>query len=247
VDSARRNIIKAVAAFDPLSLRYLLPEGGPSLVSATIRPNGHPVVTLSDGNALSYDAALRTWIRLSASTWWAKSSSLWETRARSRTLATTRGVVRHLEGTVNDLVVSGAIDGADAMDTDVEGDPVPRPDMGAGIGEGKPDWGATLALGHLEARLSSAVSLDSPAEYRQSLGQVRSAASPLPANVCQRVYSTPSRSPRKASAPRAKSGCVRCSACPRPTDTAQVRELLGPVYLCVKSPKHVWNAVERFA
>lgn len=163
-----RNVLKSVAAFDSLSLRSLLvspeDEDSLSIVSATVRPNGHPVLALTDGNTLTFNAALRAWTRLSATPWWARSSDLWETRARGKTLAATRGVVRHLEGTINDLVVSGRLPSPDDEDAmDVEGEPAPR------IGEGKADFAAATALGHAEARMASAISLASPVEYRQFL------------------------------------------------------------------------------
>ncbi|KAL5498482.1 HIR1 [Sanghuangporus vaninii] len=127
------------------------PNGvSPTVVSASIRPNGSPLVYLSTGYALTYDSALLSWIRVGDS-WWASGSSVWKGRQRTSANATPggtgNGVVASIEARIAELVGSPV---------DAE---KPRPIW----------WGAAMTLGHLESRMHAARVLGSAPEYRQAL------------------------------------------------------------------------------
>jgi len=132
--------------FPPVSLQTLF-NSSPNctIVSATVRPNGAPIVQCSTGVAHSYVASLSSWIKLSER-WWAEGSDAWQGRQRSSSNAAARGIVAFVEGA---LPTSGEESGADTQ----------RPTW----------WSAAMTLGHLETKLHAALVLDSPQEYKQVL------------------------------------------------------------------------------
>lgn len=158
-----RNTKTSSAAHPPTSLLPLLspsppspdhPNGvSPAVLSASVRPNGAPLVHLSTGHALSYDSSLMTWVRVGES-WWASGSSAWKGRQRTSASVTPggtgNGVVASVEARIAEHI------SADELATDAE---KPRPTW----------WGAAMTLGHLESRMHAARVLGSAPEYRQAL------------------------------------------------------------------------------
>ncbi|PCH44723.1 WD40 repeat-like protein [Wolfiporia cocos MD-104 SS10] len=142
------NVKRQSAAFPPTSVLPILGSSpNTTIVSATVRANGAPVLQLSTGVAHSWDVALSAWVKLTES-WWAEGSDVWQGRQRSNSQTATRGVVGVLESTISERM-SGDEPRADK----------PRPTW----------WNTALTLGHLEARLHAAKALDSPQEYKQAL------------------------------------------------------------------------------
>ena len=160
------NVVRGRAQFDPLSIVDLiagavdLPEDAspPTIASARVRPNGAPVISLTDGRVYSFDPALRSWVQLS-SPWWARGSEIWESRRGSAA----RGVVKFLESSVNEVVVSAG--GVDAMDVDGAQPATPDGEVQPPVGVAS-DWPLAMTLGHLETRMAAALALDSPVEYK---------------------------------------------------------------------------------
>ncbi|KAI0777359.1 WD40 repeat-like protein [Trametes elegans] len=142
------DVRKQAAKFPPTSISPIL-AGSPNLniVSIAVRPNGAPVVQLSDGVAQSYDPALLTWTKLSEP-WWAEGSDAWQGRQRTNMQTTARGPVALVEGAVSERM---GVDSSRAEKV--------RPAW----------WSAALTLGHLESKLHAAKALDSPQEYKQAL------------------------------------------------------------------------------
>lgn len=146
---ATRNTKKYLATFPPASLAPLLASPNASLLAASVRPNGVPILHLSTGAAFSYDPGLATFTRL-ADRWFAKGSDVWPVRTRNSS-ANQLGPVAAVESQLNSL--------DDAASSIGEDDLVPKPKW----------WGAALTLGHLEGRLAAARALESGAEYKQTM------------------------------------------------------------------------------
>src|ERR1700722_4762815 len=92
-----RNVKKQSANFPPASVLPLLSSSPNCFVeSATVRPNGAPIVHISNGVAYSYDSLLLSWVKLSER-WWAEGSDAWQPlRQRNAALSASslaRGVV----------------------------------------------------------------------------------------------------------------------------------------------------------
>ncbi|GAA5999728.1 hypothetical protein JCM10207_005881 [Rhodosporidiobolus poonsookiae] len=108
--------------FPPQSLAPLLASCAtrahphPQITTSALLPSGVPLVALSTGATFSYDADLCAWTRL-CETWWAASSEAWDgRRGRGRVddkAAAGRGVVRKVEGAVNEVVVNRLANGED--------------------------------------------------------------------------------------------------------------------------------------
>ena len=141
------DVKKQAAKFPPTSISPIL-GSSPNLtvITATVRPNGAPVIQLSDGVAHSYDSNLCVWTKLSEP-WWSEGSDAWQGRQRSTNLAM-RGPLTVLEGAISERM---SVDDGRAEKV--------RPTW----------WNAALTLGHLESKLHAAKALDSPAEYKQAL------------------------------------------------------------------------------
>ncbi|KAL7283998.1 hypothetical protein ACG7TL_001271 [Trametes sanguinea] len=141
------DVRKQAAKFTPASISSLLaPSPNLTVASVAVRPNGAPVVQLSDGVTYSYDACLLAWTKLSEP-WWAEGSDAWQGRQRTNQSAT-RGPVAIIEGAITERM---GVDSSRAEKV--------RPAW----------WNAALTLGHLESKLHAAKSLDSPQEYKQAL------------------------------------------------------------------------------
>lgn len=147
-DGGFRDVRKQAAKFSPASINPIL-AASPNLTiaSTSIRPNGAPVIQLSDGVTHSYDPALLTWTKLSEP-WWAEGSDAWQGRQRTNNQSAARGPVTIIEGAISERM---AVDSARAEKV--------RPAW----------WSAALTLGHLESKLHAAKALDSPQEYKQAL------------------------------------------------------------------------------
>ncbi|KAI9062219.1 WD40 repeat-like protein [Trametes sanguinea] len=141
------DVRKQAAKFTPASISSLLaPSPNLTVASVAVRPNGAPVVQLSDGVTYSYDACLLAWTKLSEP-WWAEGSDAWQGRQRTNQ-ATGRGPVAIIEGAITERM---GVDSSRAEKV--------RPAW----------WNAALTLGHLESKLHAAKALDSPQEYKQAL------------------------------------------------------------------------------
>lgn len=152
-----RNVKLQKAHIPSTFIRPLLSPSKPSLLSATVRPNGSPALLMSDGVAYSYDVTLSAWVILSE-TRWGQGSQVWEGKQRAsanRASATSKGIMASIESAINDL--------------DLRNQP-PAP----GILPDEPDkapswWNEALTLGHLESRILGSKILDSPGEYKTNL------------------------------------------------------------------------------
>jgi len=138
------NTKTQLSHFPPISLLTLL-NSSPNctILSATVRPNGAPIIHCSTGVAHSYESSLSTWIKLSER-WWAEGSDAWQGRQRS-SINAARGIV----ATIENAITTSEDSGADKQ----------RPTW----------WSAAMTLGHLETKLHAARVLDSPQEYKQVL------------------------------------------------------------------------------
>ncbi|RDX54814.1 WD40 repeat-like protein [Lentinus brumalis] len=143
------DVKKQAAKFPPTSVAAIL-GSSPNLtiISASVRPNGAPVIQLSDGVAHSYDSSLCVWTKLSEP-WWAEGSDAWQGRQRSNSQLT--------RGAQPLAVLESAISERMAVD-DGRAEKV-RPTW----------WSAALTLGHLESKLHATRALESPQEYKQAL------------------------------------------------------------------------------
>ncbi|KAL7009531.1 HIR complex subunit [Cystobasidiomycetes sp. EMM_F5] len=190
----------------------------PVIAAAKVRPNGWPVISLTNGQTLTFDAELDSWTQIS-SIWWAKGSDCWESagRVRGSTLNAGRGAVKLLEAETNDWLqaqsgkkAASVINQANSHPTTshdtVDVDVVAASETEVIQGEEKTqlgdddDWKTALTLGHLEARMHAAIVLDSLMEYKSFLGQYAKKLA------------------EEAFRGKAEELC---------------KELLGPVYLCV--------------
>ncbi|KAH9887241.1 WD40 repeat-like protein [Cubamyces lactineus] len=141
------DVKNQAAKFSPTSINPILaPSPNLTILSAVVRPNGAPVIQLSDGVAHTFDPALLTWTKLSEP-WWAEGSDAWQGRQRTNQ-ASARGPVAIIEGAISERM---AVDSSRAEKV--------RPAW----------WNAALTLGHLESKLHAAKALDSPQEYKQAL------------------------------------------------------------------------------
>lgn len=141
---------QASSQFPPLSLAPIissLPPDSNTLISAKIRSNGAPILHFSNGTAYSYDAELRTFVKLSDK-WWAEGSDAWPGRQRGSATASTDKAVGAIENTIIEVT----------RDVDLDASKK-RPSW----------WSAAMTLGHLESRMHAARVLESPLEYKQSL------------------------------------------------------------------------------
>ena len=126
---------------------------------ASIRSNGAPIVQLDNGVALSYDASLLTWVKLSTG-WWAIGSTAWKSRQRASSSAyshpsssdnPSRGVIAGIEARIADYVNTSGVYKGEA-------------------GKIRPAWWVpAMTLGHLEARMHASKILESASEYKQAM------------------------------------------------------------------------------
>jgi len=105
--------------------------------------------------------------------WWSKSDA-WEGRRgrnANASSAIARGIIRGIEGAVNDIVVDEQSKGGPGEeDAEMSGgsSSTIQGEVEIPQGSGK-DFSIALTLSHLETRLRAAVALDSPSEYKTSL------------------------------------------------------------------------------
>ncbi|KAM0751676.1 WD40 repeat-like protein [Meredithblackwellia eburnea MCA 4105] len=166
------------SVFPPLSISPLLTSSAtrtdpsPEITTAALQPNGVPVIALSSGSTLSYDADLAAWTRL-CDPWWSKGSDLWENR-RGKGNAGGRGIVRGIESAVNDIVIesnnNASTNGDAPMETEGENSEqtVPEGDAQEEVGT-KEMFRAAVGLAHLETRMKAAIALKSDSEYKTFL------------------------------------------------------------------------------
>ena len=160
----------------PLNISSLLSSSSsskhpnPPITYSSLLPNETPLIALSSGSTFPYDSDLFSWTRV-CEPWWSKSDA-WEGR-RGRNAnalsAVERGIIRGIEGAVNNIIVDEKSQG-----------PEEYAEMSSGSSltlQGEPstpqgtvkEFSIALTLAHLETRLKLAVSLDSPSEYKTSL------------------------------------------------------------------------------
>lgn len=146
ISCVARNIKKQCSNFPPISILTLYGIWpNISLVSASIRENGVPIINCSNGVIYSYDSALTSWVKL-ADRWCAEGSDVWQGRQRGNSTAASRGIMTSIESSIAGTPDEGSAE-------------KPRPKW----------WSTAVTLGHLETRLHSTKLLDSPQEYRQAL------------------------------------------------------------------------------
>ncbi|KAF8841980.1 histone transcription regulator 1 [Paxillus ammoniavirescens] len=133
------NVKSQSAYFTPVSVDSLISTPNCTILSATIRPNGAPIIQCSSGVTYSYDPQLCSWTKLSER-WWAEGSDVWQGRHRSN-----REVVASIEGAISATAGTG--------------EHRERPEW----------WNTALTLGHLESKMHASKALDSPTEYKQAL------------------------------------------------------------------------------
>jgi protein HIRA/HIR1 len=136
------------AAFAPIDLAHVV-EKDIRIHSATIRPNGTPLIQLTNGEAYAYNVETQVFESV-CSLWHAEHSSYW-TRTRASS-SNPKNIVAYLETNLNTL----------------------RPDIVAAAeaagAKAKPRWfDDAIPLGHLEARLQACALLNSPNEYKMFL------------------------------------------------------------------------------
>ncbi|GAA5824078.1 hypothetical protein JCM10212_000976 [Sporobolomyces blumeae] len=209
------SIPRPRSIYPPLSISSLVASSSspkhptPSITSSSLLPNGTPVIALSSGSTFSYDSDLASWTRV-CEPWWAGSDA-WEGRRGRNANASSvvaRGIVRNIEGAVNDIVVdqkeketAAAVNGgtADVDDTDTATKPAGEPSTPQGTLK---EFSIALVLSHLETRIKAAAALDSPSEYRSSLLQytrelakegLRSKAEELIKELLGPIYHKPGR------------------------------------------------------
>ncbi|KAF8067726.1 histone transcription regulator 1 [Lyophyllum atratum] len=140
------NIKKQSSYFPPITISSLLSSLNHTISSASVRPNGAPVINGSNGVVYSYDPTLLAWVKLSER-WWAEGSDVWQGRQRnSNNQAANRGILSSVEGSINGT-----------------------PDESLPDKQRPTWWNTALTLGHLETRLNATRLLDSPQEYKQAL------------------------------------------------------------------------------
>ncbi|KAL4246407.1 Protein HIR [Abortiporus biennis] len=141
------DVKKQEAFFSPVPVAPILGTSpNCTVISATIRPNGSPLIQLSNGIAHSYNHSLLAWTKVSES-WWATGSDSWPGRQRSNSQGS-RALLNSIECSISEQHAP----------TPAE-DEKPRPTW----------WSAAMTLGHLETKLHAAKVLDSPAEYKFTL------------------------------------------------------------------------------
>lgn len=143
-----RNIKKQCSFFQPVSIRPLLGSSpNHTVTSATVRPNGSPIINCSTGVVYSYDASLLTWVKVTER-WWLEGSDVWQGRQRTaNNQVSSRGVM---------AIIESSIGGGAPEDSGAE---KRRPEW----------WNIAMTLGHLETKLHAIKLLDSPQEYKQVL------------------------------------------------------------------------------
>jgi len=136
------------AAFAPTDMTHLL-DTDISIHSTSIRPNGTPLIQLTNGEAYAYNVESQVFESV-CSLWHAEHSSYW-TRTRASS-SNPKNIVAYLETALNTL----------------------RPDIVAAAetagAKVKPRWfDDAIPLGHLETRLQACALLNSPNEYKTFL------------------------------------------------------------------------------
>ncbi|KAG6379734.1 histone transcription regulator 1 [Boletus reticuloceps] len=133
------NVKSQSVYFPPTTVDSLLSRPNCTILSATIRPNGAPVIQCSTGVTYSFDPQLCSWIKLSER-WWAEGSDVWQSRQRVN-----KDIVASIEGAIS--AIAGTTEHRE------------RPEW----------WSTALTLGHLESKIHAAKVLESPSEYKQAL------------------------------------------------------------------------------
>ncbi|KZT35016.1 WD40 repeat-like protein [Sistotremastrum suecicum HHB10207 ss-3] len=216
------NVRTQRTLFPPVSVSSLLTTPNSSILSATLRPNGSPLVHLSSGTSHSYDANLQSFIRISDS-WWATGSDAWTTRQRTSTTGV--GPVQQMESVISELRMNAAAAAAAASAASAAHSREGSAESSGGAGgeskgasstvgtgglvlmggdetERPPWWSAAMTLGHLETRMHAARVLESPTEFKQALlvyskkiadEAFRGKAEELIKELCGPVYWRPGR------------------------------------------------------
>ncbi|GAA5942211.1 uncharacterized protein JCM15063_002043 [Sporobolomyces koalae] len=171
------SIPRPRSIYPPLNIASILSSSAtpkhpsPSITTCALLPNGTPLVALSSGSTFTYDQDLASWTRVSEP-WWTGSDAWEGRRARNANASSAvgRGVVRSIEGAVNDIVVNerNQTDDVDMSAEDSSTSTTLQGDPATPQGTSK-EFTIALTLSHLETRMRAAISLDSPSEYKASL------------------------------------------------------------------------------
>ncbi|GAA5915392.1 uncharacterized protein JCM6883_006823 [Sporobolomyces salmoneus] len=165
------SIPRPRSLFPPLNISTLLSSSAsakrpsPSITTSALLPNGTPLIALDSGSTFSYDKDLQSWTRV-CEPWWSKSDA-WEGRRGRNANASSamgRGIVRSIEGAVNEIIVN------EGEDEDMEEGEKKRLEGEEATPQASmKEFNLAITLSHLETRIKAAASLDSPAEYKTSL------------------------------------------------------------------------------
>ncbi|KAF6744880.1 transcription corepressor [Ephemerocybe angulata] len=140
------NVKRQKANFAPVSIAPLLSSSpNTTILSATVSPNGTPLIHFSNDVIYSYDPNLLSFIKVTER-WWAENSDAWHGRARAP--ASVKGIMTQTE-----YGLSANAPGA-PLEPLID---VPRPQW----------WSPAITLGHLESKLHAIKLMESTAEYRQ--------------------------------------------------------------------------------
>ncbi|KAH8920136.1 WD40 repeat-like protein [Atractiella rhizophila] len=174
------DVRNSKAIHPPISIRPLLLSSrtpncpNPTILTAKIRRNGYPILILSSGMVYTFDASLQSWVTLTG-LWWSRGSEFWEGRSRgakaNSVLTSKTGVLKSLEQEVNEILIdSEAGTALRGPRVGEEFTPPPQPEGEVvGTAGSRDDFRNALSLGHLESRMSAAVMLDSPQEFKVAL------------------------------------------------------------------------------
>ncbi|EMR09558.1 hypothetical protein PNEG_02145 [Pneumocystis murina B123] len=159
------NIVLESSPHPPVSLAPILDasvfqsselKSAPSIVSASINSLGQVIITLSDGDGFTYNAAMYSWLKISES-WWAVGSQYWDSSGFKGT-AGKSGIIAMLERRTDDEIMKLG-----------RGRFLQKIVKSAMLLEGYESFETSVSISHLENRLSSAAILHSPDEYKTIL------------------------------------------------------------------------------
>ncbi|KTW31170.1 uncharacterized protein T551_01243 [Pneumocystis jirovecii RU7] len=159
------NVILELSPHPPVSLAPILDastfqfselKNAPSIVSAAINSKGQVIITLSDGDGFTYDAAMYSWLKVSEA-WWAVGSQYWDSSG-FKGVKGKSGIIGMLERRTDDEVMKLG-----------RGRFLQRIVKSAMLLEGYEGFETSVSISHLENRLSSAAILHSPDEYKTIL------------------------------------------------------------------------------
>ncbi|KAG5438037.1 hypothetical protein PCANB_000384 [Pneumocystis canis] len=159
------NVILELSPHPPVSLAPILDastfqfselRNAPSIISTAINSKGQVIITLSDGDGFTYNAAMYSWLKVSEA-WWAVGSQYWDSSGFKGATGKS-GIIGILERRTDDEVMKLG-----------RGRFLQRIVKSAMLLEGYEGFETSVSISHLENRLSSAAILHSPDEFKTTL------------------------------------------------------------------------------